>query len=140
MSENAGVLVWLHGDSLSLHDPAACAFPDATRVFVFDRPFLEKLRPSFKRLFFLHECAEELADEIRLGEPVEELLEACRARGLGRIAVTRSHAPRFCEVVDRLRDVVAVDLYDPVELVSVPDEYVPRRFGEFWRKFGEEWH
>jgi hypothetical protein len=140
MSEKPEVLVWMHGDSLSPNDPAACAFPHADRVFVFDRPLLEALRPSFKRLFFIHECAEEVAHEIRLGDPAEELLEACQTRGLCRIAVTRSHSARFREVLGRLRDVVAVDLYDPVELVSVPDEYVPRRFGEFWRKFGKEWH
>jgi len=140
MSDDVGVLVWVHGDSLSLNDPAARAFPYSERVFVFDRPLLEAFRPSFKRLFFLYECAEEVAHEIRLGDPVEELLEACEARGISRIVVTRSYSPRFREVVDRLRGVVAVDLCDPVELVSVPDEYVPRRFGEFWRKFGKAWH
>ena len=45
-------LVWLHGDSLSDQDPAARRYPEAQRVFVFDRPFLERARLSFKRIFF----------------------------------------------------------------------------------------
>ena len=77
-------LVWLHGDSLSEQDPAAGKYPEARRVFVFDRPFLEKTKLSFKRIFFLYECALEAAQEIRVGETVEELREALRAQGAGR--------------------------------------------------------
>jgi hypothetical protein len=44
--------VWLHGDSLSKRDPALQKYPGAPTVFVFDRPFLEKARLSFKRIFF----------------------------------------------------------------------------------------
>lgn len=133
------VLVWIHGDSLGPADPAVQARPDAVRVFVFDRPLLAELQPSFKRLFFLYESAVGVADEIRLGDPVVELFEACRTHRAERIAVTRSWSPRFAEIVDRLRAWVPVDLHEPVELVSVPDDYAPHRFGEFWRKFGREW-
>lgn len=34
------VVVWLHGDSLSITDPALSAHPEAPALFVFDRPFL----------------------------------------------------------------------------------------------------
>ena len=81
-------LVWLHGDSLSNQDPAALKYPAADRVFVFDRLFLGKAQLSFKRLFFLYECAAEAAQEIRLGEIVEELREAVRERRAERLAVT----------------------------------------------------
>ena len=71
-------LVWLHGDSLSERDPAALRYPEAERVFVYDRPFLEKARLSFKRIFFLYECAAEAAQEIRVGETVTELQAAMK--------------------------------------------------------------
>jgi hypothetical protein len=67
--------VWLHGDSLSKRDPALRNYPEARSVFVFDRPFLEKAGLSFKRIFFLYECAVEAADEMRVGETVEEILD-----------------------------------------------------------------
>ena len=63
-------MVWLHGDYLSETDPAALRYPEAERVFVFDRPFLERTKLSFQRIFFLHECAVEAAHEVRLGETV----------------------------------------------------------------------
>ncbi|NDD81615.1 MAG: hypothetical protein EBZ53_03455 [Verrucomicrobia bacterium] len=63
-------MVWLHGDSLSDQDPAALRYPGADRVFVFDRLFLKQAQLSFKRLFFLYECAAEAVQEIRLGEAV----------------------------------------------------------------------
>lgn len=47
-----GVIVWLHGDSLSPTDPALLANPDAPAIFVFDEPFLAAAQLSFKRLFF----------------------------------------------------------------------------------------
>ena len=96
-------LVWLHGDSLSERDPAALRYPEAERVFVYDRPFLEKARLSFKRIFFLYECAAEVAQEIRVGETVAELREAMRERGAERLAVTESVSPRWKELVEELQ-------------------------------------
>lgn len=133
------VLVWLHGDSLSAEDPAARRHPGAHRVFVFDRPLLERQPLSFKRLFFLYECAGEAADEIRLGDPVEELLGACRARGADRIAVTASIAPRFHEMVELLRGHLLVEVVPTEPFVPVPEDYTPKRFSGFWRSFGTAW-
>lgn len=44
-------IVWLHGDSLSSIDPALVACLEASAIFVFDEPFLQQARLSFKRLF-----------------------------------------------------------------------------------------
>jgi len=103
-------LVWLHGDSLSDRDPAAVKYPEASRVFVFDRPFLEKAGLSFKRIFFLYECAAEAAQEIRVGETAEELRAALEAKGAGRLAVTASAAPRWKELVEELKKTVEVEV------------------------------
>lgn len=132
-------LIWIHGDSLSPDDPAARRYPGAPRVFVFDRLLLAMSELSFKRLFFLYECAGEAADEIRLGNPVEEVLEACREHGREKVAVTATHAPRFRELVSQLQRHLPVEIIPDEPLVSVPDDYLPRRFSAFWRLYGNEW-
>ena len=132
-------LVWLHGDSLSEKDPAASRYPEAERVFVFDRLFLEKAKLSFKRIFFLYECAAEAAQEIRVGETVAELREAMKEHGAEGLVVTESVAPRWRELVAELRKGTEVEVVPAVELVEVPEGYEAKRFTPFWKKFGKEW-
>ena len=132
-------LVWLHGDSLSEKDPAAVRYPEAPRVFVFDRPFLEKAGLSFKRIFFLYECAAGAAQEIRVGRTVEELKDALTASGAGRLAVTVSVSPRWRELVEELKMSVEVEVVPMGDLVEVPEDYEAKRFTPFWKKFGREW-
>jgi hypothetical protein len=136
---NPSTLVWIHGDSLSPHDPAAKRHPGAPRVFVFDRPMLQSAPLSFKRLHFIYECASEAADEIRVGDPVEELEAACQEHGCTRIAVTASPAPRFGEIAATLSRRLDLEVIPAEDLVSVPDGYLPRRFSQFWKKYGLEW-
>jgi len=132
-------LVWLHGDSLSERDPAALKYPEAGRVFVFDRPFLERANLSFKRIFFLYECAAEAATEIRVGETAEELREAMRMQGAERLAVSQSVSPRWRELLAELEKDVAVEVVPARDLVEVPEDYEAKRFTPFWKKFGKEW-
>lgn len=132
-------LVWLHGDSLSERDPAAVKYPAVGRVFVFDRPFLERAKLSFKRLFFLYECAAEAAAEIRVGKMAEELREAMRENGAERLAVSQSVSPRWREVVAELEKEMEVEVVPAKDLVEVPEDYEAKRFTPFWKKFGKEW-
>ena len=132
-------LVWLHGDSLSARDPAAMKYPEAMRVFVFDRPFLEKVRLSFKRIFFLYECAAEAAQEIRVGETVAELREAMKEHGAEGLVVTESVSPRWKELVAELQKETDVEVVPAADLVAVSGDYEAKRFTPFWKKFGKEW-
>jgi hypothetical protein len=132
-------LVWLHGDSLSEKDPAAVKYPEAPRVFVFDQSFLENAGLSFKRIFFLYECAAEAAQEIRVGETAEELRAALEAKGAGRLAVTGSVSPRWRELLEELKKSVEVEVVPARDLVEVPADYEAKRFTPFWKKFGREW-
>ena len=131
--------VWLHGDSLSKRDPALRKHPGARSVFVFDRPFLEKVGLSFKRIFFLYECAVEAAEEIRVGETVEEILEWVRQEGVETVAVTESPSPRWREMVERLRQKVEVKVVPAEGMVTVPEGYPVKRFTPFWKDLGKEW-
>ena len=131
--------VWLHGDSLSKRDPALRKHSGGGSVFVFDRPFLEKAGLSFKRIFFLYECAVEATEEIRVGETVEEVMEWMRENGVERLAVTESPSPRWRETVERLRQKVEVEVVPAEELVEVPEGYRVKRFTPFWKDLGREW-
>ena len=53
--------VWLTAESLGMADPALSAHPELPVVFVFDRPLLERLQLSSKRLVFLVETLAEIA-------------------------------------------------------------------------------
>ena len=132
--------VWLHGDSLSKHDPARKRYPEGPSVFVFDRPFLDRARLSFKRIFFLYECAIEAADEMRVGETVEEILDWAGREQLGRLAVTESPSPRWREMVERLKQKVEVEVVKAEEMVTVPEGYRVKRFTPFWKDLGKEWN
>ena len=131
--------VWLHGDSLSKQDPARKRYPEGPSVFVFDRPFLDRARLSFKRIFFLYECAIEAADEMRVGETVEEILDWAGREQLGRLAVTESPSPRWREMVERLKQKMEVEVVKAEEMVTVPEGYRVKRFTPFWKDLGKEW-
>ena len=132
--------VWLHGDSLSKQDPARKRYPEGPSVFVFDRPFLDRARLSFKRIFFLYECAIGAADEMRVGETVEEILDWAGREQLGRLAVTESPSPRWREMVERLKQKMEVEVVKAEEMVTVPEGYRVKRFTPFWKDLGREWN
>jgi deoxyribodipyrimidine photo-lyase len=94
--------VWLTAESLGHADPAAAAHPELGVVFVFDRPLLERLRLSAKRLVFLVETLAEWAAirpvELWLGSPAESL----EGR---RVAVTHAPVPGFARHADRIHPV-----------------------------------
>lgn len=114
-------------------------YPEAPRVFVFDRPFLEKAGLSFKRIFFLYECAAEAAHELRVGETVEQLGAALAASRAERLAVTESPSTRWKELVGELKQSVEVEVVRSKNLVEVPQDFEAKRFTPFWKKFGQEW-
>ena len=92
--------VWLTAESLGLDDPALVAHPDALAVFVFDRPLLERLQLSAKRLVFLVETLAEIGAvrslELHLGD-VPGPFEAKH------VAVTHAPVPGFARHAGRVR-------------------------------------
>ena len=68
-------LVWLHGGSLSPTDPALLANPNASVIFVFDKPFLEQTNISFGRLQFMFESVLECLEKVK-----SQGLRACKKR------------------------------------------------------------
>ena len=72
-------VLWLTAESLGMADPALVDNPDLVVVFVFDKPLLQKLQLSSKRLVFLVETLAEMAlhrpVEIHLGDPTSVLAD-----------------------------------------------------------------
>ncbi|WP_298814973.1 hypothetical protein [Chloroflexus sp.] len=135
-------IVWLHGDSLSPNDPALLANPEAPAIFVFDEPFLAAAQLSFKRLFFLYECALEAiagrAGSIRRGVVVDEVRAFAAEHRALTAHVTASVAPRFQRYVTGLRAAgLQVVIHEPQPFVSWRGE-PPRRFSAFWRRVAAE--
>lgn len=137
----APAIVWLHGDSLSPHDPALVANPHAPAVFVFDEPFLQQAQLSFKRLLFIYESASEALQgrdfELRRGDVLDEVLDFMHSRAASEIHVTATVAPRFQSYLAELRKAARVTIHTPQPLVSWSGA-APRRFSQFWRKVEAE--
>ncbi len=135
-------LVWLHGDSLSPLDPALQANPNAPAIFVFDEDLLGRLGLSFKRLFFMYECAEEAlaahpgGGEVRRGRLPDELLACARERGCDEIHVTDTDAPLFETYRQALARDLRVERHQSTPLVHY-DRRV-RRFSQMWRAIEED--
>ncbi len=135
-------IVWLHGDSLSPTDPALLANPTAPVIFVFDEPLLRTMQLSFKRLFFLYECALEAiagrTGSIRRGVVVEEVRAFAAEYGATVVHVTASVAPRFRQYVTELQAAGLTVVVHPLPpFVSWHGE-PPRRFSAFWRRVAAE--
>ncbi|OAN38187.1 hypothetical protein A6A03_04655 [Chloroflexus islandicus] len=138
----SSAIVWLHGDSLSPTDPALLANPAAPAIFVFDEPFLAAAQLSFKRLFFLYECALEAiagrTGSIRRGVVVEEVRAFAAEQQATAVHVTASVAPRFRQYVAELRAAgLQVVMHEPPAFVTWRGE-PPRRFSAFWRRVAAE--
>ena len=92
-------LVWLTAESLGDADPAMAANPDLPVAFVFDRPLLNRLQLSSKRLVFLVETLAELAThrqlELHLGDPVEVLAEQPLATTFAPVPGWRARSSRL---------------------------------------------
>ncbi len=138
----SGAVVWLHGDSLSPADPALLANPTAPAIFVFDEELLAAAQLSFKRLFFLYECALEAIagriGSIRRGIVVDEVRAFAADHQALTVHTTASVAPRFQRYVAELRAAgLQVVVHEPPPFVVWHGE-PPRRFSAFWRRVSAE--
>ena len=132
-------LVWFHGDSLHPDGPAVRAWPESPRVFVFDRDLLAARTLSFKRLFFLYECARECRCRMRVGSVVEEVLAEMREQGCDGVVTQETESPRFHRLVAGLREEAEVVVVEEEPLVRVDPGWKVLRFSRFWEKVGGEW-
>jgi deoxyribodipyrimidine photo-lyase len=143
----AGVsaVVWLHGDSLSLDDPALSAHPQAPALFVFDRPFLSSHRIAFPRLAFMYGGVRDIAagrtalTEIRVGSVAEELAQFAREHSATELHATENPTPEFEAILEGVRERcpelrVVVHAAERLTTFSGP---VTKFFG-FWKKVQAE--
>jgi deoxyribodipyrimidine photo-lyase len=128
-----GTAVWLTLDSLGETSPAAARFPDAPRLFVFERAWLERERPTRKRLRFILEC---LADvdrlDVGIGTIAEGLPTSAVLREAGTIAVADTPCPFVRKAAELLRATRRIEVVEPAAFID------PRRIDDLGR-FSRYW-
>ncbi|MDR6220542.1 FAD-binding domain-containing protein [Deinococcus soli (ex Cha et al. 2016)] len=138
-------VVWVHGDGLSVTDPALSACPDAPALFVFDRPFLSGVPIAFPRLAFMYQGVRDIAaarrapTHARVGAVAGELAAFARAYGAGELHVTRNFTPEFTRILAGVRAAhpdLRVVVHEPERLTSYDGPV--RRFFGFWKKVERE--
>ncbi|THF71456.1 deoxyribodipyrimidine photo-lyase [Deinococcus sp. Arct2-2] len=134
-------VVWLHGDSLSIVDPALTAQPTAPALFVFDRPFLSSHRIAFPRLAFMYGGVRDIAaarsapTDIRVGSVAEELAQFAREHGATELHATENPTPEFGTILTGVRErfpELRVVVH-PAERLTTFSGPVTKFFG-FWKK------
>ncbi len=121
-------------------NPARRQYPNAPAVFVFDDELLALYNISLKRILFIYECLLEIPGlEIRKGDVIEELTEATREYGTTRLVTVESVAPRFKELVQRLRHEkkFSVEVLETPAFIEMDEEETAnldlKRFSRYWQ-------
>lgn len=139
------VVVWLHGDSLSITDAALAANPDAPTLFVFDRPFLSNHQIAFPRLAFMYggvrdvAAARQAPTELRVGSVSEELALFAREHAATELHATENPTPEFGAILAGVRERspnLRVVVH-PAERLTTYSGPVTKFFG-FWKKVQAE--
>lgn len=126
------VLVWIHGDALSPHNPALQQHPGAPAVFVFDEALLAEWSIGLKRLTFMYECLLEMPVEIRRGAVVAEVLAAARVHRAERLVTSASPSPRFAGLCQQLRRHLPVEALEPPPFIRPARPPDLKRFSRYW--------
>ncbi|WP_161883465.1 deoxyribodipyrimidine photo-lyase [Deinococcus alpinitundrae] len=126
-------------------DPALSACPGAPALFVFDRPFLERVPVAFPRLAFMYQGVRDLTatrlgpTEIRVGAVASELCDFVTGHHAAELHVTRNFTPEFTHILDDLRTAcpdLRVVIHEPERLTGY--DGAVRRFFGFWKKVEHE--
>lgn len=137
----SGVLVWVHGGSLSPTDPALVANPGTPAIFVFDKPFLEANRISFARLRFMFECVLEALEgrvhRVCVGVQPEEIVRYAAQHGVSSIHTTRIPSPELDRTLVALENAgLWIVLHEAARLTTYRGRV--KRFSAFWKHVERE--
>lgn len=104
-------LVWLTLDSASPRSPAATAHPDSPRVHVIDSAWLQRERPTLKRLVFLFECLADVPGvEVIIGDPRTVIPERAAAHGCDGVSLAETPCPLVRAAVADIAPRLPVDM------------------------------
>lgn len=127
------VLIWVHGEALSPHNPALQAHPGAPAVFVFDDALLSEWGISLKRLVFMYECLLDMPVDIRRGEVVAELLACAQMHHAQRLITTASPSPRFAAYCQQVRRTLPVEVLEGPAFIQPTRPLDLKRFSRYWQ-------
>ena len=127
-------VVWLTLDSASTCGPAAVAHPDAPAVFVVERDWLERERPTLKRLVFLFECLADVPGlEVHVGDAGRIVPECAARHAADGVVVADTPCPRVRAAA------AGIDRELPVRVLDWPALAGVDRLTDLGR-FSRTWH
>jgi len=127
------MVIWVHGDMLSPHNPAFARYPDAPAIYVWDDALLANYHLSLKRITFIYECLLELPVTIRRGDVATEVVRFAAEHHAGTIVTVETPAPRFTAMRDTIEAHVRVETLPEVPFVSYRGVLDLKRFSRYWR-------
>lgn len=133
MQTTEQIIVWVHGDCLSPHNPALQKYPAAPAIWVWDDALLEEWHLGLKRLTFIYECLLELPVAIQRGHVATEVTRFAQAQQAKRIVTTESPSPRFREIQRQLERAAPVEILPIESFVEYQGPFDLRRFARYWR-------
>ena len=118
--------VWMTAESLGDNDPALNYHSNLPAVFIFDKPLLNYLQLSTKRIIFLLDCLRELSNkrstQVYLDNPIEYLKNK-------NFACTFAAVPKYKKIT---RVNIPTSEYPSVRLVK-PINFYPSSYSS-WKK------
>lgn len=131
-------IIWVHGDSLSPHNPALLAEPNAPAIFVWDEELINQYQLSLKRIIFIYECLLELPVVIRRGDVPREVVQFARENQATRILTTHSPSPRFRQICQAiLRNMPSgsqLEVFRERPFIEIEGQIDLKRFSRYWQK------
>ncbi len=117
-------VVWLHDDSLRHW------YGDSPAVYVFDDEKLKRERWSLKRIGFIYECLLELPVEIRLGDPVAEMLAFQKLHNAEQVLAMQTPDPHLQKQILKMQ----AETVPEIPFVELAGKVDLKRFSRYWAK------
>lgn len=131
-------LIWLNEDGVNPEHKMLKDYADASRIYIFDLPYLQEWNITKHRIQFIYESLLEIPDiQIYKGETVsilQQLFEQHQAREII-TSETPNHVIRSQQrEVSKFAKLVVYD-----EIYPGKEASVSRRFSRYWNKHDREW-
>lgn len=124
-------LILLHEESLRMTHPVFYAAPKNTRViYIWDDAYVKRTAYSLKRLVFIYETLCGLEVEILRGDTrciLEEMNPSL-------VYVPSTNNPFYLEIIDSVREVLAVEMVADSPFVMFKKPMKALRFFQYWAK------
>ena len=127
-------LLWVHDDDLNPESPLRRDYPDRPAVYVWSDAWMQREKPSLKRLLFIQECLEELNVEVYRGQPEAILPELAKQKGTDGILTTLTPDPSRRDAMESMAKLMRVEVVGPDPFLSREFPFDLARFSLYWNR------